>query len=302
MSPASPTHPLRGILLMSFAVMLFATLDATGKYLAQRYPVSFLVWARYAVHFIIMLALLAPSMRGNLMRTRRLPLQLLRSVALVATSLLFLTALFHLPLAEGTALMFLTPLLVTVLAGPALGEKVAGASWAGLISGFVGVLLIVRPGTSLSWLGVLLVLGSVAMLSVYHLMTRLLSKTENSFTTLFYTAFVGTAIMSAVEAVLGFPEHIAGKDVPLILSLGVSGGVGHFLLIRAFHHAPASVLMPFTFTQLVWAALLGWIAFGQFPDVLAATGMAIIGAGGAWVAMNERQATAGAARATADPH
>lgn len=302
MSPTSPSHPVRGIVLMSMAVMLFATLDATGKYLAQRYPVSFLVWARYAVHFIIMLMLLAPSMRGNLVRTRRLPLQLLRSLALVVTSLLFLTALFHLPLAEGTALMFLTPLLVTVLAGPALGEKVAAASWAGLVSGLVGVLLIVRPGTSLSWLGVALVLGAVAMLSLYHLLTRVLSNTENSLTTLFYTAFVGTTIMSVIEAVLGFPGQVAAEDVLPILSLGVTGGVGHFLLIRAFHHAPASVLMPFTFTQLVWAALLGWVAFGQFPDVLAATGMAIIGAGGAWVAMNERQATAGAAQATADPH
>lgn len=299
MTPSSPAHPLRGVLLMTLAVVLFATLDATAKYLAQRYPVPFLVWSRYTVHFAVMLAVLGPSMRGRLLRTRHLLVQVLRALALVATTLAFFSALFRLPLAEATALMFLTPLVVTVLAGPILGEKVTPARWAGMAAGFAGVLLIARPGTSLSPLGVALVLGAVASLAAYHLLTRVLSGTENSFTTLFYTALIGTLAMTAVELVQGFPAHLALADVPAILYLGASGGVGHFLLIRAFHHAPASTLMPFTFTQLVWATLFGWVAFGQLPDLPAAAGMLVIGAGGAWVAFNER---APKSRAGGDPH
>lgn len=288
MIPSSPTHPLRGVALICAAVVLFAALDATGKFLSRSYPVPFLVWVRYAVHLAVMLALLGPSMRGKLLRTRRPALQILRGLALVVTSVAFLGALYHLPLAEGTALMFLTPLVVTVLAGPVLGERVTPARWTGIAAGLVGVLLIVRPGTSLSTIGVLLVLAAVACLTGYHLLTRVLSSTENSLTTLFYTALVGTGVMTAAQLFLAFPRQIGSGDLLLLVSLGASGGIGHFLLIRAFHHASASTLMPFTFSQLVWATLFGWITFGQLPDLPAALGMLIIGAGGAWVAWRER--------------
>src|SRR5574340_509428 len=288
MTHTTSSHPLRGGLLICIAVVLFAALDASGKYLSARYPVPFLVWVRYAVHLIVMLLLIAPSMRGALLRTRRLPLQVLRGLMLVATSVAFLAALYRMPLAEATALMFLAPLVVTALAGPVLGEKVSVARWAGAVVGFAGVLLIVRPGTHLSPVGVALALGAMACLSTYHLLTRMLSGTENSLTTLFYTALVGTLVMTAVQFFLPLPHDVPLTDLLLLASLGASGGIGHFLLIRAFHHATASTLMPFTFGQLIWATLAGWIAFGQLHDLLAGTGMLVIGAGGLWVAATEQ--------------
>ncbi len=282
-------RPLEGILLVCFATAFFAALDSTGKLLTQRFPVRFLVWARYTGHLLMMLALLAPSMRGGLARTQRLRLQIVRALALVAASLSFLSALARLPLAEGTAIMFMAPLAVTLLAGPVLGERVSRAVWAGVIAGFCGVLLVVRPAFDVSPAGVAMALGAMAFLSAYHLLTRKLAATEHPLTTLFYTALVGTAAMSASLPFVSLPQEVASLDWLLIASLGLFGGAGHFLLIRAFHCAPAATLMPITYLQLFWAVALGWVMFAQFPGGDAATGMSLIAASGAWVAWNERQ-------------
>lgn len=288
--PAPAQHPLRGMLLFMLALMLFAMLDATSKHLTASFAVPLLVWARYALHFLIMLVFVAPSMRSRLVRTDHLALQIVRALALVATTGCAMAAFRTLPLAEATAVVFLAPLLVTVLAGPFLGERIGAGRWAAVTVGFAGVLLIARPGGALDLVGVLWALAAAASYALYQILTRRLSHIEHPLTLLFYTALVGTAVMSAALPwfwVDAAPSPLQGL---LIASLGLYGGVGHFLLIRAFRLAPASTLTPFTYTQLVWAALLGWLVFGHVPDAATGAGMAVIAASGLWLALAHRRA------------
>ncbi len=190
-------YPLRGIALLLAALMLFACLDATAKHLSQTFAVPLLVWARYTLHCLLMVVFLAPSMRGRLLRTRRAGSQILRALMLLATTGLGIAALRLMPLAETTALAFLSPLIVTVLAGPWLGERIGAARWAAVLTGFLGVLLIAQPGGALAGAGVAFALGAAVCYSIYQLLTRQLSASESTLTMLFYTALVGSVVMTA---------------------------------------------------------------------------------------------------------
>lgn len=290
MAPPSPAqHPLRGILLFMLALMLFSLLDATSKHLTATFAVPLLVWARYALHFVIMLVFVAPSMRLQLVRTDNLALQIVRALALVGTTGFAMMAFRSMPLAEATAVLFLSPLLVTLLAGPFLGERIGAGRWAAVVVGFAGVILIARPGGALTLAGVLWALAGAACYAAYQLLTRRLSHAEHPLTLLFYTALVGTAVMSLALPWFWFEFSPSPLQWLQIASLGFYGGVGHFILIRAFRLAPASTLTPFGYTQLIWAGLLGWLVFGHIPDALSAAGMAVIAASGLWLALGERR-------------
>jgi drug/metabolite transporter (DMT)-like permease len=289
--PQSPPaqHPLRGILMFMLALMLFALLDATSKHLTASFAVPLLVWARYTLHFLIMLIFVAPSMRLQLVRTDNLALQVVRALALVGTTGFAMMAFRSMPLAEATAVLFLSPLLVTLLAGPFLGERIGAGRWAAVIVGFAGVLLIARPGGALNLAGILWALAGAACYAVYQLLTRRLSHAEHPLTLLVYTALVGTAVMSLALPWFWFEFSPGPLQWLMIASLGFYGGVGHFILIRAFRLAPASTLTPFGYTQLIWAGLLGWLVFGHIPDAMTAAGMAVIAAAGLWLALGERR-------------
>lgn len=275
-----PQHPLRGVLLFLAAVFLFAALDATAKYLNAFFAVPLLVWARYLVHFVIMLVFMAPGMGREIIVTRRPWLMSFRALMLVGVTLLAQLALKTLPLAETTALVFITPLLVALLAGPLLGEQVRRRTWLATIAGFAGVLLIARPGGAMVGPGILYALGGALCYAIYQILTRKLAATEHPNRLLFFTALVGTVSMS-----LTLPAYWDGQipTLPqglLIISLGLYGGIGHFMFIRAFREAPASTLSPLLYVQLIWATLLGWLVFNQLPDFLAIIGMLIIGVSG----------------------
>lgn len=287
--PVPPQQPLRGILLFMLALMLFALLDATSKHLTASFAVPLLVWARYTLHFVIMLVFVAPSMRSQLVRTDNLALQVVRALALVGTTGFAMMAFRSMPLAEATAVLFLAPLLVTLLAGPCLGERIGTGRWAAAVAGFAGVLLIARPGGALNLAGVLWALAGAACYAAYQLLTRRLSHAEHPLTLLFYTALVGTAAMSLALPWFWFEFPPSPLQWLMIASLGVYGGVGHFILIRAFRLAPASTLTPFGYTQLIWAGLLGWLVYGHIPDMPTAAGMAVIAASGLWLALGERR-------------
>lgn len=280
---------MRGILLMLAAVMCFALLDATAKHLSQTFPVPMLVWSRYTLHFILMLAFLAPSMRWRLVATRHPIKQVVRALMLVGTTGFAMAAFRHLPLAETTALLFVTPLIVALLAGPLLGEQVGRWQWNASIFGFCGALLIARPGGALNLTGIALVIGAAACYSIYQIQTRQLSPTENTLTMLFYTALVGTASMTLAAPLYWggpMPDLLEGL---MIASLGIYGGTGHFLLTKAFRIAPATTLSPFLYVQLVWATLLGWIVFGHWPDGTTFAGMAIIAVSSASLVLLQRR-------------
>ncbi len=275
-----PHHAVHGVILFLTAVFLFAALDATAKYLTAFFAVPLLVWARYFVHLVFMLVAIAPGMGREIVVTQRPWLMTFRALMLVGVTLLVQLAFRTLPLAETTAIVFVTPLLVALLAGPLLGEKLQARSWLATITGFCGVLLIARPGGAMVGIGVIYALGGALCYAIYQILTRKLSASEPPLRQLFYTALVGTVAMSFVLPAYWSGEMPSLKQALLIASLGFYGGTGHFLLIRAFREAPASTLSPLLYVQLIWAMLLGWIVFGQLPDLPATIGMLIIGASG----------------------
>lgn len=280
---------LKAILMVLGAVTLFVLLDAMASQLGKTYPVPMLVWARYAMHCLLMVIFLAPSMRMRLIRTTRPLHQIACALCLVATSFLGMAAFIRMPLAETTALIFMSPLIVTLLAGPVLGEKIGALRWAAAIGGFIGVLLIARPGSGLSIEGIAFALGAALVYAAYQIQTRQLSGTESPVTMLFYTAMIGTVVMS-----LALPWVWSGTmpglvDGVLIACLGVLGGVGHYLLILAFREAPASLLSPMLYAQLVIATLMGALLFGHIPDLPALVGILIISAAGVVIAMSGRR-------------
>lgn len=289
-------HAGRGIAMMLAALLMFALLDATSKHLSQTFSVPLLVWARYTFHFLVMVVFLAPSRRSRLVATRRPALQVVRALLLVAVTGLAMAAFRIMPLAETTALLFVTPLFVVMLAGPMLGEKVGALRWAAVLTGFCGMLLIARPGGALTIEGLALCLGAAACYALYQIQTRQLSPTEDTVTMVFYTALVGTVSMSlALPWIWGGPTP-SWREALMIASLGIYGGTGHFLLIAAFRHAAASTLSPFLYAQLIWATLLGWLFYDALPDTTTFAGMAVIAAAGVLLAWQSRPPKSGTAR------
>ncbi|MCB1955620.1 MAG: DMT family transporter [Rhodocyclaceae bacterium] len=289
MSQPHLASPARGIGLLLAALSFFVSLDSTAKYLAGHLPVPMLVWARYTVHCLLMVILLAPSMGTQLIATRRLGLQVLRAFCLVLVTLLTMSAFRIMPIAEATAILFVSPLLVTLAAGRLLGERVDRVRWIAVLCGFFGVLLIARPGGSLPLQGVALAASAAVCFAAYQLLTRILSPTEQPLTTLFYTASVGSLASTAALPWVWELPSLTLADGLLVLSLGIYGGVGHFLLIRAFREAPASTLSPIMYAQLGLATLAGWLVFDQWPDLPALTGIGIIAGAGVMIALQARR-------------
>lgn len=279
----------RGIVLLLAALTFFVALDSTAKYLAGHLPVPMLVWARYTVHCLLMVVLLAPSMGRQLVATRRRGLQILRASSLLLVTLLTMSAFRIMPIAEATAILFIAPLLVTLASGPLLGEKVGSVRWLAVVVGFGGVVLIARPGGALPLEGVGLAAAAAACFAAYQVLTRILSPTEHPVTTLFYTALVGSLMSSAALPWTWSLPPLDAVDCLMILSLGIYGGVGHFLLIRAFREAPASTLSPIMYAQLGLATLSGGLVFGQWPDGPALVGIGVIALAGVMIALQTRR-------------
>lgn len=271
---------------MMAMVLCFSVLETTAKYLSRSYPVPMIVWCRYFAHTILILALLAPRLRLALVRTREPVGQFVRAALLMGSTLFNFGALSFLPMAEVKAISFVSPLLVTVFAVWLLAERVDGARWIAVAAGFLGVLFIIRPGSAMLQWPALLAIGAALCYSLYQIMTRKFSVSENPLTTFFYTAVVGCVLMSLV--VVFFWKTPDLRHVPLLLLLGAAGGAGHYALIRAMELADASFLSPLGYTQLLWATLFGLLVFGDLPDAAAFIGMAIIVASGLYVALGHR--------------
>ncbi len=289
-------HPFIGILLMLGAAMCFALLDATAKYLSQTWPVPMLAWARYTVHFLLMMIVLAPSMRAKLIATQKPVALSLRALMLVATTVFAMAGFAIMPLAEATAFLFVTPLAVVILASWLLKEKITAGRWIAVIAGFAGALLIARPGGALSTKGIIIMSLAAACYAIYQIQTRQLSSSENTLTMLFYTALIGTVTMTLAAPLYWSGPTPDAWQALVICSMGVYGGMGHLFMTRAFRHAPASTLSPFIYAQLVWAILLGWLFYDHLPDWLSVGGMAVIAASSASIALSEHLKQGRAAR------
>ena len=272
--------------MMLTAVLCFSGIDTTGKYLGRLYPVTEIVWVRYSVHALLMMALLAPRYGWSWIRTAQPGGQITRAGLLLGSTLCNFSALKFLPLAEVKAISFVSPLLVTVFAVWLLHERVTLTRWAAVVIGFLGVLFIVRPGSHmLSW-AASLALGTALCYSLYQIMTRRFSDDEDPIVTLFFSAIVGCVVLAFVMPFVWVTPALA--HVPLFFFLGTAGMVGHFLLIKALELERASVLSPFGYTQLIWVTLFGYLIFDQWPDRHAFIGMAVIVGSGLYVAWGHR--------------
>jgi drug/metabolite transporter (DMT)-like permease len=282
-------HPLRRALpLILLTGLCFSTLDATAKYLVQDHALFLVVWARYAGQMLIVTPIAWHRGGPGFWRTQHLRMQLARSLCLVMATLCFFGALRFLPLAEASAITFLAPMFAIVLSMPVLGERPTRARWLASIAGFTGILILVRPGSAVFHPATgLLVLAAISN-SLYMLLTRRLPN-DTPYTTLFYSALVGTVALSFALPLVEMPSTATVRDALFLLLLGLLAGVGHWMLIRAFLMAPASMLAPFTYLQMIWATLYGYLVFGQLPDGLSALGMAVIVAAGVALVLHERR-------------
>lgn len=279
-----------GIGWMLLTTLFFITLDAVGKYLVAYYPVLEVVWARFVFHMVFVLIVLARRMKIHA-ATRRPLLQLARSLLLLSCTLLFFFGVKLLPLADASAIMFISPILITVLAIPLLGEKVGPRRWAAVLVGFIGAMIIVRPGTGVMGTGAGLLLAAACCNALYQIITRKLRVADGPLTTLLYTALVGSVLTTLlVPSVWVTPQP---AHWPLFALLGLLGGAGHFTLIKAFQRAPAAVVAPLSYTSLIWAVGFGYLLFGDLPDRWTVLGAVIIACGGLYILHRERVKQAG---------
>lgn len=281
-------QPIKGIALICLAVLLFASHDTLSKYLSAFYPIVMVVWARYVVHTLLMLVVFVPrSGFSAVVRTKRPGLQLLRALCLIGTSLLFTTGLRYIPLAEATAVNFLAPLLVTALSVPLLGERVSRAQWLAVLAGFAGVLIVVRPGGALFTPAILLPLGSALCFGFYQLLTRKLSGVDSPTTSNFLTGIFNSLIMSALLPFFwSTPTLVHGL---FMIGLGTCGMLGHMLLTQAFRHAAPAMLAPFSYGQILFAGMYGYLIFDHTPDSYGLVGIAVICFSGLAVAWAQRK-------------
>jgi len=288
---AAPRTATRGIALMLLSMAAFTAMDTVSKYLAIHQHGVQVAWARYFFHIWPMMIGLALFGGRNALvravRTRHLGIQLLRGVIITFSAALFTTALGLLPIAEATTIAFVSPLIVSVLAGPVLGERVGWSRWLAVVMGFSGVLVIAWPsGKGLAIGGALIILLSATFWATGQVLSRRV-RADDPMTTLFYTGLVGTVLLSLVVPLVWTPPDAAGWA--LMLVSGLLGGVAHFFFAAAFRAAAAATLAPFNYTQMLWAGAAGWLVFGELPTPRLLTGAAIIVAAGLYMLWHENR-------------
>ena len=269
------------------ATALFVCMNVEAKLLAGSVPVVQIVWARTLVHTVFVVALFGPRHGWwRLFVTRRPATQLTRSLLLLVSTSLFFTAIGKVPLADATAVSFTSPLLVAALAGPMLGERVDLRHWLAIGAGFAGALIVIRPTGGATNPYLFLVLGNSACYAAYQILTRRVAAFDRPETSVTYSALIGTLVLSVV-APLSFKAPAGLSEWGMLATLGLLGGLGHYLVARGLTLGPASILSPFHYAQLVGAAAMGFLVFGDVPSAWTWVGASIIIASGLYIAWRE---------------
>ena len=284
-----PQNIRLGIVLMMMGLALFTGGEAVVKTLAPKYDVTQIVWSRYVFHALVTFVLFSRSGIFKLAKTTRPWLHISRSALMLTATSLFFLALGYMPLADAVAIHFIAPILITAFSIPILKEQVGWRRWAAIFVGFIGALIIIRPGGGGTHWAALLPLGSAVCYAIYQILTRIASKTDSTQTSLFWTSVFGVGVTSLFVPFV----WITPTPIEWLLMAGLGGmyGVGHYLLIRGLEMAPASRLSPFLYTQIIWATLFGVIFFGQFPDGLTIAGAAVVIASGLYIWWRESART-----------
>jgi drug/metabolite transporter (DMT)-like permease len=278
--------PSRGILLMIATLMVFSICDGLTKYLAARYSPVQVTWVRYVVYVVLLMPAIVMTLRRRRLWTDRAWLQVLRGLMLVLSALCAVYALGRLAMADFTAIGFVGPLFVTALSIPFLGEHVGIRRWSAVIVGFVGVLIVVRPGTSGFEPAALVLIGGSLAWAMSFIITRKAGKSTPAIVALIWAALVGLPVTS-----LGVPFFWIDPtliDLGVMVAMGICHLAGQYLLIRAIEYASASILAPITYSQIIWSTAIGAFAFNTFPDQWTIVGAVIIVASGLYVWHRER--------------
>jgi drug/metabolite transporter (DMT)-like permease len=279
---------LRALLLMCVGVIMFPFLNTGIKLLTSHYSVIEIVWARFTGHFLTMVAVFLPSQGWQVFRANRPLIQITRSFLLLGSTVFSVSGIGYVPLATASAIGFSSPIIVTALSVPLLGESVGPRRWSAVLVGFVGVLIVVRPGAGQLTTAMLLLLCASACYALYQIATRRSSQHDSAETGIIYAALVGTVAMTAVVP-FSFEMPHRLFDAVLLASLGVFGGVGHYFVIRAFRLGPAALISPFGYLELVGTTTLGYLVFDNFPDTWTWIGAGLIVASGIYIAFRERR-------------
>ena len=279
-------NPLVGIMLMILAMLIIPVMDGIAKDLSVRYSITQITWARYFIHFIFMLPLVLMQFSLPTLFPKNPSLQLFRSSLLMCSTFLYFWAISLIPLADAIALIFIYPIIVTVLSALILKEHVGIRRWLAVVAGLFGTCIVVRPGVLDISLGTVLALGAGTTYGCYLIATRKLANSAPPLVTLTFTALVGTLVFSAF--VPFYWQTPSGSDFMLMLALGLIAALGHYLIIKSFKYAQASVLAPYGYTEIITASLIGYFAFGDFPDSYTWLGISIIVASGLYISVRER--------------
>lgn len=279
-----------GIAFMLAAMFLLVCMDAVSRHLTQTYAVSQILLIRFAIFSLFAIILVRPWHVRSGLRSGRPWLQIVRAAVLTLEIATFIYAVRFLPLGDVHAIGASTPLMVAVLAAVFLGETVGWRRWSAIGIGFVAVIVILRPGLrDLEWFHFLPLIGA-ALWAVYQILVRLVSRTDGAETTLLYTAFVGLGI-SATFGMIDWQAPDPEGWAFLVLA-GILGATAHYFLIKALSLAEASLLQPFTYSVVVWAVIVGYIVFGEFPDEYTLGGAAVVVLVGLYMLERERRVRA----------
>lgn len=303
-------NAIAGVAILLLSLSVLSVLDASGKWLLTA-GVSLLVviWFRYVVHFLLILGLLISRRELHLFKSVSLGYQILRGATILFTTMGFFTTLSYLPQAQATTMIFLAPLLILALAPWLLGEPKRISRWLAAALGFIGVLIVIRPTSGLDPVGVMFGLVTAVLMATQHLLTRKVA-VDHPLTTILWSGLVGAVgITVALPVVLPLFDstwqqtlgQLSAFSWVVLVSLGLTGGIGHLLQIQAYRLAAASLLAPFMYIQIVPAAALGWLVWNDFPDAISWVGIAMIcssGAGIAWYEWHQsrRQAASAATK------
>lgn len=288
-STTETATPVAAILLVFSAGLLFSFLDSSAKYLGSvGLAPPFIAWARFAVHVLLALVLLRAWSSPAVFRVRSMPRQLVRGMFLFGSTFFNFLALETLQLAETVSIFFFAPMVITAIAGPLLGEWAGWRRWMAVLVGFVGVVVVTRPGLGVFGLGHVYALCAMFSYCLYVITTRQMSRQETAESMIFYSALAPVILMAPTLPIYAsMPEGWFQWTV--LLSMGVLGGIGHWLIIKAYRIATTTALAPYAYLQLVWMVSLGYLFFGDLPDLWTIGGALIIVSSGLYIVHRERQ-------------
>ena len=285
-APARADRPFRGIALILASTVFLGASDVTAKYLSAALPSIEIAWIRFLVFALIMSPAMVPGSPLYALRSQRSGLQVMRGVALLGSSLFFISGLRFLPIAEASATGFVAPLFVTALSIVFLGEAVGVRRWLATAVGLIGVLIILRPGTGAFHPAAFFPIVSALAWACTLIMTRMMSGRDHAITTMTYSSIVGVCILSVMVPFVWVAP--SWHDILLGVFIGLASTAGQWIVVLAFRYADASVLAPFSYTQLLWVSILGFAIFGEVPDVWTVTGAVFIVGSGLYTAHRER--------------